>query len=118
MPPHATPLVTYLREGFKPCNCIQHIHGVSWVAISPCCFPFRSVMTAIIDLVHNVSIACQVIYIGNISLSRPIHLRRNIAMVEDDCRPSSHWHLTKRYGQQTVDPNPFRFMPCHMPVIV
>jgi hypothetical protein len=62
--------------------------GAAWVAICTRSFPFGTVVTAVIDLVDNNSVARYLIHIRDISFGLLEYPQVDIAVIELDCKPA------------------------------
>ncbi len=69
-------------------QAIEHVDGVIRVAVGTACLTFGKAMPTIVGTEDNIAIAGKAIDIGDVTLGRPIDLRRNVAVVEDDGRPA------------------------------
>ena len=116
--PHADALNINARVALERADGVEHIHGVIGRAVTTRGHAFRIAVAAIVRPEDDVTGAGEVIYIGHITLGRAVLLRRNIAVIEDNHRPTTGRPGAARNRQQRVNLQPFRSVGGDVTVVV
>ena len=118
MAPHADAIGVGLGEAAHGGDCVEHVDDVVGRTVGSARQSLRLIVTAVVRPEDDVPVPRQIVDIGDVALGRAVFIRWDIAMVEDNHRPTLGGRLAARDGQQGIDLQPVRVVCGAEPIVV